>query len=177
MSEPSERKSSRSMSSAADGPASLFRQPRAGDDEARQMTAGSGLRLLASWHSSGPLGLLVRMLLTSTDPHSSRWFLTWKRSVTKSRRRWKFRLVPSDTITGGGASGFSATPTETANQGCPSMRKWPGCRGVEMTPEAWERRMGYPEGWSRVAWPRSVTASSRKSRSGSESGSSKRIKQ
>jgi hypothetical protein len=102
------------------------------------------------------------------------WFLTWKRTVIKSRLRWKFRLAPSDLITGGRASGFSATPTETANQGCPSMQKWPWCRNLEMTPEAWEHRMGYPEGWTRVEWPRSGTPSSRRSRNGSRGASSTR---
>jgi hypothetical protein len=39
------------------------------------------------------------------------------------------------------------------------MQKWPGCRDVEMTPEAWERRMGFPAGWTDVAWPLSATPS------------------
>lgn len=162
------------MSSAAAGPASLFPRPRAGGVEACAITAGSGRRLAESWHSNGPLGLLVRTLLTSTVPHSTKWFLTWRRSVTKSRHRWKFRLVPSDSITGGVASGFSATPTETANQGCPSMQKWSGCRNLEMTPGAWERRMGFPEGWTRVEWPRSGMRSFPKSHNGSQNGSKKR---
>jgi hypothetical protein len=174
MSEPLETRWDGSMLSVADSPASLFLLPRAGDDRAAEMTVISGLQCYASSTDYGPLGLLLRMLLTSTTLRSRMWFLTWKRTTTKSRRRWKFRLVPSDLITGGRASGFSATPTETANQGCPSMQKWPGCRGIEMTPEAWERRMGYPEGWTHVAWEPSATPSSRRSRSGSRSASKTR---
>ncbi len=111
-------------------------------------TTASGQRCCALFQSAGPLGSLVRTLLTSTDWHSDKWWLTWKGSDTRSRRRLRFRLVPSDTITGGRASGLSATPTAKANQLAPSMQKWPGCRQLDITPEAIEIRMGYPVGWT-----------------------------
>lgn len=131
---------------AEDRHASHSLAPVPGGAEARQMTAGSGQRCIALCKNSGPLGSWLRMCLRSMDLHSNRWLLTWKVAATKSRRRLKFRLVPSDSITGGRASGFLHTPTATANQGAPSMRRWPSCRGIEVSPEAWERRMGLPPG-------------------------------
>lgn len=173
MSEPLEASLSGLMSSVGDSPVSLIHLPLEGAGWEYKTPGGSGLKCSALLAVRGPLGLLLRMLLSSTEPHSERWYLTWKASVTKSPHRWKFRLVPSDTITGGRASGFSATPTATANQGAPSMQKHPGCRGLEMTPEAWERRMGYPEGWTDIGCVPSVTQSSRRSPSGSRTGSKK----
>jgi hypothetical protein len=142
---------------AVDLHANPTQAPQPGDTEARKMTATSGQRLCALFDKSSRVGSFLRMLLTSTEWGSSKWFLFWKGTGTKSRRRLKFRLVPSDTITTGRASGFVATPTETANQDCPSMQKWPGCQNVEVTPEAWERRMGYPEGWTDLDYPLSET--------------------
>lgn len=129
--------------------ASPFLAPAPGSAEARRMTASSGLRCFASSRLSGPLGFWLRMSLASTVPASSKWYLTWKATATKSRRRLKFRLVPSDTTIGGRATGFSATPTTKANQACPSMQKWPSCRlAGEVSPKNWERRMGFPDGWT-----------------------------
>src|SRR5215208_247065 len=122
---------------AADFHVSRSAPPLAGSAKARQTTVSSGLRCLPLSHASGPLGSLLKTLLTSTDWHSTKWFLTWKPVGTRSRRRLKFRLVPSDTITGAHASGLSATPTATANQDCPSMQKWPGCRGAIVDPGEW----------------------------------------
>lgn len=142
--------SSPSISSAAVFPVSRSVQPAVDVNVARRTLVTSGRRCAELYHNSSPLGCCLRMLLTSTGLDSLKWYLTWKPSITKSGRRLKFRLVPSDSTTGARASGFSATPTETANQGCPSMQKWPGCRNLEMTPSAWERRMGFPAGWTDV---------------------------
>lgn len=143
--------SSMSMSSVADFPANRFPRLLEDDDTARLMLVASGRRCAALSQNSDRVGCWLRTLLNSTEVNSTRWWLTWKPLTTKSRRHLKFRLAPSDWITGGRASGFAATPTATANQGAPSMQKHPGCRGLEMTPRAWERRMGYPDGWTDIA--------------------------
>ena len=39
--------------------------------------------------------------------------------------------------------GFLATPTKTANQGCPSMMRWPGCRRYMRTPNAGSSHWGF----------------------------------
>jgi hypothetical protein len=133
------------MSSAAAFPVSRSQALR---EDATAVTVISGQKCAELFRNAGPLGSFVRTLLTSTDWQSAKWWLIWKGSDTKSRRRLKFRLVPSDTTTGGHASGFVATPTAKANQSAPSMRKWPGCLEIDLTPEIIERRMGYPIGWT-----------------------------
>jgi hypothetical protein len=133
------------MSSAAAFPANRSQVLR---EDATAVTVISGQKCAELFRNAGPLGSFVRMLLTSTDWESAKWWLIWRGSDTRSRRRLKFRLVPSDTITGGRASGFVATPTAKANQSAPSMTKWRGCLGIDLTPEMIERRMGYPVGWT-----------------------------
>ena len=64
------------------------------------MTVISGRKCLESYQNSGPLGLLVRMLLGSSIWRSTRCTLTWKTKDTPSRRLL-FRLVPSTPRTGG----------------------------------------------------------------------------
>ena len=92
-----------------------------GSAKAREMTATSGRRCLELFKGRDAVGLSVKMLLGSTAWRSSKWFLTWKPAATRLHRRLKFRLVPSDTIIGGRASGFSHTPTAAANHMAPSM--------------------------------------------------------
>jgi hypothetical protein len=106
---------------AEDSHASLTQAQLGGEREALKMTVGSGLKCSALLLKEDRLGLLVKTLLNSTAWRSSKWFLIWKASTTKFNRL-KFRLVPSDKITGGRASGFLATPTATANQSAPSMQ-------------------------------------------------------
>jgi hypothetical protein len=154
------------MSSLLGSLANRTQAPLAGGAEALTMTVGSGRKCSESSKKADLLGSLVRTLLNSMAWRSSKWFLTWKVSTTKSKRL-KYRLVPSDSITGGRASGFLATPTATANQNCKSMQKWPGCRGVDLSPEALERRMGYPEGWSSIDEELLEMPSSRKYRKSS----------
>lgn len=74
--------------------------------------------------------------------------MTWKRWTTKSRRQFSRLAVSVRTMR---ALGFTlwATPTATANQGAPSMRKWIGCRGIEVSPDAWRCRMGFPVTWEK----------------------------
>jgi len=72
--------------------------PQPGSASARRMTAISGRRCFEFYRRSNPHGPSLRMfldLLLSTEGwFSSRCYLTWKVSVTMSRR-WRFRLVPS----------------------------------------------------------------------------------
>lgn len=103
-------------------------------------------------------------------PGSIASLLTWDVWTTPLGRRFYRLSASAKTISGSGFT-LQATPTATANQACASMRKWPGCRGIEVTPEAWGRRMGYPETWLRCL--DSAMPSSRKSRK----SSSKRISQ
>ena len=44
-----------------------------------------------------------------------------------------------------------ATPTATANQDAPSMRKHLGCLGIEVSQRSWRARMGYPVEWAQCA--------------------------
>lgn len=72
--------------------------------------------------------------------------MTWRKWAVISGQQF-YRLAVS--VATMRALGFTllATPTATANQGAKSMQKWEGCRGVEVSPEAWCRRMGYPAEW------------------------------
>lgn len=153
------------MLSAEGSPVSHSRAPQPGGGWAKMMTATSGLRCFDLYGKRYRDMSLPRMLLTSSAWHSKRWFLTWRAQATK-HQFLKFRLVPSDSTTGGTASGFVATPTATANQASPSMMKHPGCRGIDVSPETWERRMGFPQGWTDLK--PSETQSSPKSQKSSE---------
>lgn len=75
---------------------------------------------------------------------------TWKGWDTKQQRLFSQLAVSASTMKDGGCT-LRATPTETANQNCASMRKWPGCRDLEVSPEEWARRMGYPLEWLSLA--------------------------
>lgn len=120
---------------------------------------------------SGPLGdasslnarlalsLASRLPLPGTGSMASA--MTWKAWVTPSGRRFSRLAVSVSTMRALGFSLF-ATPTASANQSCRSMQKWPGCRGIVVTPGVWRRRMGLPIDWQ-VCAP-TVTRSSRPSR-------------
>ena len=75
-----------------DSPASRSAAP--GSDEARMMTVTSGRKCLELSKSSGPLGLLEKMLLESSVWRSTRCYLTWKTRVTK-QGRLLFQLAAS----------------------------------------------------------------------------------
>ena len=87
--------------------------------------------------------------------------MTWRELAMPSGRLTS-RLAVSARIMRAHGFIFSATPTAKANQAAPSMTKWPGCNGIEVSPEAWCKRMGYPIEWLHCA--PSATRSSRKSR-------------
>lgn len=99
-----------STSSPAECPVNQPQQP--GSDWAREMTAGSGRKLLDSYASFLPRGASLRTLLVSLvsteEWYSTRCWLTWKVSVTKSHRLL-FRLAVS--VRGIGGTGFSLWPT------------------------------------------------------------------
>lgn len=131
--------------------AGRFRVP-ANDSRAR--LEAERLRLIGG-PSSGA-SLLQRALMCSLanklplpEFGSMRSALTWKPWVTKSGRLFCRLSLSVQTMR---ALGFTllATPTETANQACPSMRKWPGCRDINVSAETWGERMGYPASWLRV---------------------------
>lgn len=82
-----------------------------GSEKAVKMTVTSGLKCCGLSKTSGPLGSLVRMLLASSQWHSTRCYLTWRPSATPASRLL-FRLVPSPPRTGG--IEFSSWPTQTA---------------------------------------------------------------
>jgi hypothetical protein len=85
---------------------------------------------------SDPLGFLLKMLLVTSTWGSTRCLLTWKQTVTQGGRSL-FRLVQSTPRTSASESGsWLATATATANQTCPSMQKWKGCREIWPTPTA-----------------------------------------
>lgn len=105
--------------------ASLFLLP--GSAEAQRMPVTSGLKCLELYRKSGPLGLLVKMLLGSSQWRSTRCYLTWKPSGTPARRLL-FRLVPSTPRTG-----------VTDVQLLPAMTMWP-------TPKATDYKGSGPAG-------------------------------
>ena len=98
----------------ADSPASLFRSP--GSEEERMMTVTSGQKCSELYKNSGPLGLLVKMLLESSAWRSTQCFLTWKASATPAKRLL-FRLVPSMPRTGGTGAPLWPTPKESDYKG------------------------------------------------------------
>ena len=74
------------------------------------MTVGSGQRLFALLRNAGPIGSFSRILLASSTWASTEYFLSWRHSATKSRRRLIFRLVPWTARSSDIESGLWATP-------------------------------------------------------------------
>ena len=87
--------------------ASLFQLP--GSEEARMMTVTSGQKCSGLCRKSGPLGLLVKMLLESSIWHSTLRLLIWKPRVTPSKHLY-FQLVPSVPRIGGTDVQLSPAP-------------------------------------------------------------------
>ena len=92
----------------ADSPAS--RSPLPGSGEARKMTATSGRKWLGLSKNSGPLGLLEKMLLESSEWHSPIFYLSWK-PVDIGQGHFLFQLVLSEPATGDTESLLWPTPT------------------------------------------------------------------
>lgn len=103
-----------------DSPVSRSAVP--GSAEARMMTVISGQKCLESSTSSGPLGLLEKMLLTSSIWRSTRCYLTWKTRATK-QGRLLFRLaVSKPRISGTDAPLWLGTMTASQTGGNHSLR-------------------------------------------------------
>ena len=131
-----------------------------GSAGARMMTVISGRRCSELFRNSGPLGLLAKMLLESSEWHSTRCFLTWKARATKQGRLY-FRLVPSTPRTGGTAAPL--LPTPTSSWGLKGLGFNPKTKkrysqqtknfalqvlGKYVVPESVELIMGFPLGWT-----------------------------
>lgn len=69
-----------------------------GSEEARRMIVTSGLKCLELYRSSGPLGSLVKMLLESSEWHSTIFSFSWKRKDTKQGHSY-FQLMPLEHYT------------------------------------------------------------------------------
>jgi len=96
------------------------RHPSPGSEKERQMTVGSGWKLLESWPKSSQPGSFLKILLVSLAL-SEAWYsricyLRWKARVTKSGRLL-FQLVPSTPRTGGTGYGLLGTPASWDCQG------------------------------------------------------------
>lgn len=76
------------------GDSPVNRSPSPGSEEARMMTVTSGRKCSELSRSSGPLGLLEKMLLESSIWRSTRCYLTWKPKTTK-QGRLLFQLAAS----------------------------------------------------------------------------------
>ena len=93
----------------ADSPAS--RSPLPGSKEARKMTATSGQKWLGLSKNSGPLGLLEKMLLESSEWHSPIFYLNWK-PVGIGQGHFLFQLALSEP--GTDVTEWQSWPTPTA---------------------------------------------------------------
>ena len=80
----------------------------------------SGLRCLELSGNSGPLGLLERTLLGSSNWAWTKYSLTWKAKATP-QGRLIFQLARLEPRTSDNGSGLLHTPTAKANQTAPSM--------------------------------------------------------
>ena len=110
-------------SSAEVSPANPFQKP--GNAVERATPVISGLKCYESSGICGPLGYLVRTLLTSQIWNSTRRYLTWKIRVTKSNHSI-FQLVASMPGTRGNGSSLLPTPDtmpKAPNKNC--NRKYP----------------------------------------------------
>src|SRR5690625_5061401 len=85
-----------------------------GSEKARKMTVTSGQKCLGSSKKSNPIGLLEKMLLTSSTWSSTAHLLTWKASTTP-QGRLLFLLRPLGGRIDG--IGFSLLPTPIARDG------------------------------------------------------------
>lgn len=109
----------------------------------------SGRKCDGSWQMSLPGTFLPRTsaeLLLKPQQKTLRRWVTLPSAFPYPRKTWVATTFGSD-------FGYLATPTATANQSAPSMRKHAGCRNFvkvfgSVTPEAYEYLMGWPLGWT-----------------------------
>jgi hypothetical protein len=133
-------------SSAGDSPASRSVLP--GSEEAKRMTVTSGRKCLESCGSSGPLGLLERMLLESSAWNSTLVVLTWKVKGIPSGRSL-FQLAASVPGTDGSGVLLLPTPTAPGKHQVGRITEWGGSKNpyrILPTPTARDYRApGLPE--------------------------------
>lgn len=96
-----------------DFPASRLVLP--GSEEARRMTVISGRKCLELFASCGPVGLLERMLLESSEWHSTMFCFRWKMKDTPLGHSL-FQLMPLGRSTRGIESLFWPTPVAMDGQ-------------------------------------------------------------
>jgi hypothetical protein len=98
------------------------------------MTATSGRKLSDYYKKSGPVGLLVKMLLDTSVWGSTTCFLTWKAKVTKQSRLY-FQLVPSTPHTD--ETECSLWPTPHANCHTGAGEKGEGGLNIQTAVKMW----------------------------------------
>lgn len=173
-------------SSALDTRVSL--KASAEKDSGLTILAGSGRQCANFCEWEGPLGLLVKTCLATYPADSTRFWPTWKLSVTP-RNRLLFQLVPLEPRTCEIASGFLPTPAArdgkdvsrsnaflaARTRHTPSLATECLIRGMPWRdiPEVYAAAMGYPSKWCDVSYTHTATPSSRKSRNRSSAGSRK----
>jgi len=81
-----------------------------GSERAKQMTVTAGRKCLEEFQSSGPIGLLTKMLLDqSVTWYSTKRLLIWKASVTPAKRSI-YQLLPLTPTIQGKEFGLLPTP-------------------------------------------------------------------
>ena len=137
----------------------VSQSPLPGSEEAVKMTAISGLKCLESSQSSGPLGLLEKMLLGSCEWRSTACYLTWQVKTTPAGRSY-FRLAPSVPRTVEKESRLLPTPTASDYKRPMSEAAWKNQDGTlpcVLSGGGWrgklnvrflEWMMGFPARWT-----------------------------
>jgi hypothetical protein len=100
----------------------VSRSPVLESSEVRTTPAISGRKCLDLSGNAGPLGLLEKMLLGSSDWAWTKYSLTWQPKATP-QGRLIFQLARLAPRTFDNGSGLLHTPTAQANQMAPSMRE------------------------------------------------------
>lgn len=138
----------------------------AGSIGARKMTATSGRKCSVLLKKQDPLGWLLKMLLESSQWHSTRCFLNWQACGTPAGFAY-FQLVPSTPRTDGTEFG-SLLPTPAARDykgarkpetmaktgrnaetnSLPDLVEWKDGTNSRLSPQFAEEMMGYPIGFS-----------------------------
>jgi hypothetical protein len=134
-----------------------------GSEKARTMTVRSGEKCLGSSKKSDPVGLLAKMLLTSSIWGSTTHYLTWRASVTQGNRLL-YRLTPSVANIEGIDCSLLPTPTASMAKGTSrsrykgsvhykashtteALRSGPNDATL-INPNYAEVIMSFPEGWT-----------------------------
>lgn len=103
-------------STSSRGAFRVNRSLKPGSEEARTMTATSGLKCLESYVKPGPVGYLARMLMASSRWNSTARLLIWKRKDTPSSRS-VYRLSVSKPSTKDTEPGLLPTPRVSDTEG------------------------------------------------------------